>query len=49
MFYRREFRLFFFLRSKTYKKDYSNKRLTFVNIKFMLISLNVYFKTCYFH
>ena len=47
MFYRREFRLFF-SRSKIYRKGYSNKELTLINIEFMLTFLNVYFKTYYF-
>ena len=45
MFYRREFRFFFFSKLKIYKKRYLNKRLTFVNIEFVLIFLNVYFET----
>ena len=44
MFYRREFRFFFFSRSKIYKKRYSNKGSTLINIEFVLISLNVYFE-----
>ena len=44
MFYRRELR-FFFSKSKIYKKRYSNKGLTLVNIEFVLIFSNVYFKT----
>ena len=44
MFYRRELRFFFFLRSKIYKKRYSNKGSTFDNIKFILTFLNVCFE-----
>ena len=47
MFYRREFRFFIFLRLRIYKKYCSNKKLTLVNIEFMLTSLNVYFKIYY--
>ena len=49
MSYRRELHFFIFSKSKTYKKRYLNKKSTFVNIEFMLTSLNVCFEIYYSH
>ena len=35
---------FSFSKPKTYKKSYSNKKSIFINIEFVLTSLNVYFE-----